>query len=325
MTSGEVVLGIDIGGTNTVLGVVDREGKCYFEFSIPTNAEEAADQLFDRLFKKFINEFDAKDRNLVIKGIGVGAPNANYFTSSVVNPPNLNWGSVNIADMVKNYIHLPVAVTNDANAAALGEKMFGVAKNYKNFVMITLGTGLGSGIVVNDELVYGHDGFAGELGHVMIKDGGRMCGCGKKGCLETYVSAPGIKRTVFELVGEYNGKDTVFNDITYKDLTSKIICEEALKGDHIAIKAFDKTAKWLGYTLANTVALLSPEAIVLFGGLSKAGDLLAKPTKQYMEEKLLYIFKDKIEIVLSGLDEDNVAVLGAAALIWNELDRKNCK
>lgn len=318
----ELVIGIDIGGTNSVMGLVNRKGECLKSFSIPTNANQPAKKLFERLFEKYNKDLSSILPLENVRGIGIGAPNANYFNCSVVNPPNLNWGIVNLKELVQGFCKVPVAVTNDANAAALGEKMFGVAKNYKNFVMITLGTGLGSGIVVNNELVYGHDGYAGELGHVMIKESGRMCACGKKGCLETYVSAPGIKRTVFELVGEFNGKDTVFNNISYKDLTSKMICEEALKGDYIAIKAFDKTAKWLGYVLSNVVAVLSPEAIVIFGGLAKAGDLIVKPTKNYMEEKLLYLFKNKVEIVLSTLDEDNIAVLGASALIWNELEKK---
>lgn len=318
----ELVIGIDIGGTNTVLGVVNKDGECLKSFSIPTNSEDSASVLFERIFAEYKNSISNIIDLSKIKGVGIGAPNANYFNCSVVNPPNLNWGIVNLKELTQKYINVPVAITNDANAAALGEKYFGIAKNYKNFVMITLGTGLGSGIIVNNELVYGHDGYAGELGHIMIKESGRLCACGKKGCLETYVSAPGIKRTVFELVGEFNGKDTIFNNISYKDLSAKMICEAALAGDYIAIKAFDKTAKWLGYILSNVVAVLSPEAIVLFGGLAKAGNLIVEPTKKYMEEKLLYLFKNKIDIVLSTLDEDNIAVLGAAALILNELENK---
>ncbi len=315
-----VTLGIDIGGTNTVFGFVDRDGKTYAESSITTNAHEPAQKLFSRLHEKVDELIELNKESVNLVGIGVGAPNANYYKGTVELPPNLKWGVVNILDIIKQYYDVPAAITNDANAAAIGEMTFGAAKGMKDFIVITLGTGLGSGIVVNGQLVYGADGFAGEIGHTIYEPEGRQCGCGRKGCLETYASASGIRRTVFEIL--YNSmEESELREISFNDLTSKMIYDVAMRGDKIALEAFEFTGKALGIKLADSVAHTSPEAIILFGGLAAAGDLIFEPTKRHMENNLLNIFKNKVKIIPSGLPEGNSAVLGASALIWNELEK----
>ena len=316
----DIVLGIDIGGTNTVFGFVDEKGKCVAESSIPTNSNEPADMLFNRLHLKVDELYSTVHETYNLIGIGIGAPNANYFKGTVELPPNLKWGIVNVLEIVKKYYDLPSAITNDANAAAIGEMQFGAAKGMKDFIVITLGTGLGSGIVVNGQLVYGADGFAGEIGHTIYNPEGRVCGCGRKGCLEAYVSASGIKRTVFELLSESN-EESEMRNISFNELTSKMIYEAALRGDKVALEAFNITGKVLGIKLADAVAHTSPEAIILFGGLALAGDLIFNPTKKYMEEFMLNIFRNKVKLLPSALPGGNAAVLGAAALIWNELKR----
>jgi len=316
----DVTLGIDIGGTNTVFGFIDKEGNCIAESSIPTNANEKAELLFSRLFGKAKELFNGKSDEYKLVGIGVGAPNANYYHGTVEQPPNLSWDIVNVLEIIKQYHTVPSAITNDANAAAIGEMQFGAAKGMRNFIVITLGTGLGSGIVVNGELVYGHDGFAGEIGHTIVDPNGRQCGCGRKGCLETYASASGIRRTVYELL--CNSTDqSALRKIPFENLTSKMIYEAALQGDVLALEAFDFTAKVLALKLADAVAHTSPEAIILFGGLASAGDLIFVPTKKYMEEYMLNIFKNKVKLLPSALTKGNTAVLGAGALIWNELEK----
>ena len=316
----KVAIGIDVGGTNTVFGFVDEAGECIYESSILTQADQDADQLFSRLFFKIDNSFKKYSDDYELIGIGIGAPNANYYKGTVELPPNLNWGIVNVLDIVKKYSPLPSAITNDANAAAIGEMIFGAAKGMKDFIVITLGTGLGSGIVVNSELVYGSDGFAGEIGHTIVDPKGRECGCGRKGCLETYASASGIRRTVYELIGMTDMPSELRN-ISYNQLTAKDIADAANNGDKLALAAFDYTAKILGLKLADSVAYLSPEAIILFGGLALAGDLIFVPTKRYMEEYMLNIFKNKVKLLPSALPGAHAAVLGASALIWNELKK----
>lgn len=318
MNSIEVVLGIDIGGTNTVFGLIDKKGKCHIKDSIPTNADQPAENLFNRLFISFNNKLSGVGGNYSIAGVGVGAPNANYYTGRIENPPNLSWKSANLVELIKNHIDLPVAVTNDANAAALGELMFGNAKGMRNFIEITLGTGLGSGIIVNGELVYGHDGFAGEMGHVTIKRNGRLCGCGRRGCLEAYVSATGITRTAKELLSS-NNNHSLLRAFPVEDLNSKIIFEAAQASDSLAREAFEITGRLLGETLANTVMYFSPEAFFLSGGLAAAGDYIFKPIKKHMEDNLLPIFQNKVKILPSGLPMGEVAILGAGALIWHQL------
>jgi glucokinase len=322
MSTIRVTLGIDIGGTNTAMAIVDRDGKILAKDSIATMAMDPAADLFKRLFEKFNMLFNPlKGKYYELAGVGIGAPNANYYKGTIENPPNLNWGVVDVVSLVKNYYDIPVAITNDANAAALGEMRFGVAKGMKNFIQITLGTGLGSGIVINGELLYGSDGFAGEMGHTTIVRDGRKCACGKRGCLETYVSAPGLKRTVFEMMAEMTEK-SILRDYCFKDLTAKNIYEAAITGDKIAQAAFKLTGRYLGQAMADAVAYLSPEAFVIFGGLANSGDLLLEPVKKHLENNLLNAFKGKIKILSSGLPEGDAAVLGAAALIWHELSNK---
>lgn len=317
----KIAIGIDIGGTNTKFGFVDDSGNCIYENSIETYPDKDAYQLFDRLFKEINSDFKEFAADYEFIGIGIGAPNANYYKGTVEQAPNLNWGFVNVLDIVKKYSNLPTVITNDANAAAIGEMIFGAAKGMKDFVVITLGTGLGSGIVVNGRLVYGADGFAGEIGHTIVDPEGRECGCGRKGCLETYASASGLRRTVFEMFGKTNIPSELRN-ISFNHLTSKDIADAANRGDKLALKAFDYTANILGLRLADTVAYLSPEAIILFGGLAMAGDLIITPTKRYMELYMLNIFKDKVKIIPSALPGANAAILGSSALIWNDLKKE---
>ncbi len=316
----EAVIGIDIGGTYTKIGVVDREGNLYYEDAVKTDKYDDPNAFVEALadlIQKFSHD---NSKSLTIKGVGVGAPNANYYTGNVEFAPNLIWkGVIPFAEIFRSKFNVPVVLTNDANAAAIGEMIFGAAQNMQNFLMITLGTGLGSGLVVNGGVVYGYDGFAGELGHVCVKEKGRRCGCGKRGCLETYVSASGIKRTVFELLSSETD-NSEFRDVPFSQLDSKQITLAANNGDKIARKAFDKTGKILGRALADTVAHISPEAIFLFGGLAMAGHWIFEPTKAAMEDNLLGIFRGKIDILPSGLLHKNIAVLGAAALIWKELE-----
>lgn len=318
MSKNELVLSVDVGGTNTVFGLVDKTGNVFLIDQIPTESDKSAENLFSRLFEKFYKlSYDARDE-FVLVGIGIGAPNANYFKGTVENPPNLNWGYVDLVKLLKKFSDVPVALTNDANAAAIGEMYYGAAKGLKDFIVITLGTGLGSGIVVNGNLVYGHDGFAGEIGHTIFDPQGRQCGCGRRGCLETYASAPGIKRTVMELIAMTNINSRL-RSVSYESLDAKLITELALQGDELAIEAFDFTAKVLGIKLADAVAHTSPEAIILFGGLANAGDLLLVPTKKYLEENVFHVFRNKLKLLKSTLNEGKSAVLGAAALIWHEL------
>ena len=250
----------------------------------------------------------------------LGAPNGNYYTGNIDFAPNLPWkGTIQFAELFKKQFKLPATLTNDANAAAVGEMIFGGARGMQNFLMITLGTGLGSGLVVNGGVVYGHDGFAGELGHVCARENGRACGCGRRGCLETYVSATGIKRTLFELLAEENDKSR-FRDMAFNEVESLDISIAADEGDPVAVKAFKKTGYILGKSLADTVAHISPETIFLFGGLAKAGKWIFEPTRDSLEENLLEVFKGKIKVLPSALLDKNIAVLGAAALMWNELN-----
>ena len=314
----EVTLGIDVGGTNTAFGFVDVNGKCVAESSIQTKALNSAADLFSRLHPEVEKLYQTISDKYLLKGIGVGAPNANYYRGTVENPPNLKWGVVNVVEILKQYYDVPVAITNDANASAIGEMLFGAAKGMKDVIVITLGTGLGSGVVVDGKLVYGSDGFAGEIGHTVYDPNGRQCGCGKKGCLETYASATGIKRTVMELLATSN-EDSALRNVNYNDLDSKMIYTSALAGDKLAKEAFEITGKILGLKLADAVAVTSPEAIILFGGLALAGDMIINPTKKSLEENLFHVFKNKVKVLPSGLPEGNSAVLGSAALIWNEI------
>lgn len=314
----EVVFGVDIGGTNTKVGLIDRNGKSYGELSFKTQTGHVTFEDFVETLNQKIKRMIDGEKGVEIKGIGIGAPNGNYYKGTIEYAPNLKWkGKLNIVEALKQKTGIQnILITNDANAAAIGEMTFGSAQNLKDFVVITLGTGLGSGIVASGKLLLGHDGFAGEIGHVTAVDGGRKCGCGKMGCLETYVSATGINRTVFELLSTEH-IDSVLRNVSYNESTSKEIAEAAGNDDEIAKMAFEITGWYLGKELANTVAHLSPEAIIIFGGLANAGDILLEPIKRHMEENLMPVYKDKVEIKLSGLNTGvNAAVLGASALIW---------
>ena len=315
----KVVAGIDIGGTYTKLGIVDQEGNVYAETSISTDTHKEIDTYLEHLARAVRELLIEQEGKLELTGIGIGAPNGNYYRGVIEYAPNLNWrGMIPFVELFKPHFDIPIVLTNDANAAALGEMMYGGARNMTDFIVITLGTGLGSGIVVNGKVVYGHDGFAGEMGHVTVVENGRQCGCGRKGCLEAYVSATGIVRTVYELLA-LRTDDSQLRKIPFEKLSAKDISDAANQADPIALKAFDVTGKTLGRTLADVVALFSPEAIFLFGGLSNAGDHIFKPVKAYMEENLLSIYRDKVKILPSGLTETNAAVLGSAGLIWKEI------
>lgn len=318
----EVVLGIDIGGTFTKIGLVDREGSIHFEDEISTRGYNTIEEFIRALHTHVMRSLEQAEASFLLLGIGVGAPNGNYYEGTIENAPNLAWkGRIEFVKLMENQFNLPILVTNDANAAALGEMLFGDAGDLKNFLMITLGTGLGSGLVVNGDIIYGHDGFAGELGHVLVFDHGRQCGCGKRGCLEAYVSATGIKRTVYELMAEEN-VESVFRTIPFSKLKPEIITAQAEAGDPIAIKAFERTGYLLGRALADTVAHISPARIFLFGGLARAGKWIIDPARRSMEEHLLPIYRNKIDIVPSALLKKNIAVLGAAALMWKRLNEK---
>lgn len=317
----EYVIGIDIGGTFTKTGFVDRDGNIYCENSSPTDPYDKVEDYIANLVKELKEAEKKLEEPYKILGIGIGAPNGNYHKGTIEQATNLKWqGIIPFTEMMQKHYNLPVKLTNDANAAALGEKVYGGAKYMNDFVMVTLGTGLGSGIVVNGDLVYGHDGFAGEQGHVNVVENGRQCGCGNLGCLETYASAPGIKRTAFEILAK-DTKGSELVNYTFNELDSEIIFNAAEKGDSVALEAFEATGKTLGKHLADTVALFSPSAIFMFGGLAKAGDYIIKPTKKWMEHFVMRPFKDKVKILPSQLIGKNVAVLGASALIWNELDK----
>lgn len=315
----DLVIGIDIGGTFTKYGFVDRDGKLYAEGSAPTDVFDTVEEYLDNLGKVLKEAEKTIDIAHQIVGVGIGAPDANYHRGTVEDPANLKWtGIIPLADMFRKIYDVPVKVTNDANAAALGEMIYGAARGMKDFIMITLGTGLGSGIVVNGDLVYGHDGFAGELGHVTVIKNGRKCGCGKLGCLEAYVSAPGIKRTVFELLAA-DHRDSELAGYSYETLDSEIIYEAARRKDPVALEAFETSGRILGEKLADAVAHTSPEAIFLFGGLAKAGEFIIQPTKKHLENNLMHLFKNKVKVLPSGLMDKNVAVLGAGALIWKDM------
>lgn len=320
MQRNECVIGIDIGGTTTSLGMVDRSGALLCETTIATLADQPAEALVSRLYDA-VEKLNESRTFTIITAIGIGAPNANYLRGTVENPPNLNWGGItHLVELFRQRYNLPVAVTNDANAAAIGELLFGAARGMKHVIVITLGTGLGSGIIVNGELLYGADGFAGELGHTTVDPAGRQCACGKKGCLETYVSATGLCRTVRELLKQRQAQSSL-RGVSSTTLTSKQVYEAACENDPIALEAFDRTARILGMKLADAVAHTSPEAIFLTGGLAASGDLLLAPTRRYLEEFLFTPYKGKVKLLRSELADGNGAVLGAAALAWSEVDK----
>lgn len=323
----KVAIGIDIGGTNTAIGVVDPEGNVMVKSSILTPDHGDINIYINELavaIKELIKSVKLLNEDIEILGVGIGAPNGNYYNGTIEYAPNLSFkGVVPFIELLRE--HFPdskaLALTNDANAAAIGEMIYGGAKEMKNFVMFTLGTGVGSGIVVNGDLVYGNDGFAGECGHTTLVPGGRVCGCGALGHLEAYCSAPGMKRTAFELMAQYNAKDSLLAGKSFNELDSRMIYDAAKQGDKIALEVFEKTGAWLGQGLADTVHHLSPEAIFLFGGPTASGDFIFKPTIKNMEKHLLPIFKKKIKVLPSELNPGDAAIVGASALVWKEVEK----
>ncbi|MGF7023491.1 MULTISPECIES: ROK family protein [Sphingobacterium] len=316
--SRRVALGIDIGGTNTKFGVVNHRGEVLEKESIKTDDYETVEDFIDALYEKaspLIENFGGKDS---FDGIGVGAPDANYYTGTIDHAPNLPWkGVIRFSDLMTAKFNIPCTITNDANAAAYGEMLFGAARGMKDFIMITLGTGVGSGIVAGGKLIYGHDGFAGELGHTIVKPGGRKhWSTGSEGSLEAYASATGITITAKKMRAEF--PESMLNQYPEDAINSKTVHECALKGDAIAIEVFRYTGQKLGEALANFVMFSSPEAILLFGGVIKAGDFILKPAKLHMERNLFPLFRNKVKLVFSELEEADAAILGASALVWEK-------
>jgi len=315
--SNQFLIGIDIGGTTTKFGVVNHEGVILEQDRIPSNQDDFVEDFIDKLYDKIDPMIERAGGRSACAGIGIGAPNGNYYTGTIEYAPNLKWkGIIPVAELMSKKFGLPCKLTNDANAAAMGEMMYGCARGMKHFITITLGTGVGSGIVIDGKIVVGHDGFAGELGHTIIRPGGRLHkGTGMRGSLESYASATGVRETAIELLTAHPDKESLLRNYTINDLTSESVYICAMQGDPIANEIFEFTGQILGESLANFVMFSSPEAIVLFGGLTKAGNLLMNPTRKYMEENLLPIFKNKVKLIFSELQESDAAILGASALM----------
>jgi glucokinase len=318
----EITIGIDIGGTNTKFGLVDRDGNVLFQSKISTQNREEINDFVQDLTEELNQSITRLGTGYTLVGIGVGAANGNYYKGTIEHATNLKWkGIIPLADMLSKPFHVPVLVTNDANAAAVGEMVYGAAKDMKDFVVITLGTGLGSGFVSNGQLINGKHGIAGELGHTTVNYAGRYCNCGKRGCLETYVSATGIKRSVYKLLADHL-EPSELRGISFDDLNTKMITAAAIRGDIVAREAFEYTGRILGTKLAETVVHTDPEAIFLFGGLSLAGDLIFKPTIKHMEANLMPLFRGKVKVLPSGLQNQAAPILGASSLVWNYLEEK---
>lgn len=317
----DLVAGVDLGATQTKFGLVNRNGELLAFDSIPTDSSVGFEEFFLSLSNKIKQLTIPKNRDLNILGVGVGAPAGNQSMGTIDSASNLNWpDKLPVAKLLETYFNLPVFISNDANAAAIGELMFGLAKGKKNFFSVTLGTGLGCGIVLDGKIVLGKDGHAGELGHVTAIPEGRLCTCGRKGCLETYASATGIVRTVLEYGDDKMKSSSLFP--FRNNLDAKKITDEARNGDPLALQAFDDTGKYLGRQLADTVLLLNPELIILSGGLIKSGEFIRKPTERYMNEHLLPVFKGTVELKLSEISNKKTAILGAAALLWLKLEKE---
>lgn len=316
--SKQVALGIDIGGTNTKYGLVNHRGEILEKGSLKTTDYPLIEDFIDALYKKIVPLIKNCCGSKELDGIGVGAPNGNYYRGTIEQAPNLHWkGVIPLAELISKKFDAPCTITNDANAAALGEMMFGAARGMKDFIMITLGTGVGSGIIANGQLIYGHDGFAGELGHTIVKPGGRRhWTTGSEGSLEAYASATGITITAKKMRAEF--PNSLLNNYREEDINSKVVYECAMKNDEVAIEVFRYTGQKLGEAFANFVMFSSPEAILLFGGVIKAGDLILKPTRMHMERNLLPIFRNKVKLVFSELNEADAAILGASALVWEK-------
>ncbi|MHB8578891.1 MAG: ROK family protein [Ignavibacteriaceae bacterium] len=314
----KIVIGVDIGGTNTAIGIVNFNNVLLLENSFLTKADEGINKFIERLTKKIKEAYAKYESTHMLEGIGVAAPSANYLNGIIESPANLKWGDVNFIEMMKKNFDVPIALINDANAAALGELKFGSAKGMNNFIVLTLGTGLGTGIVLNGHLLYGENGFAGEIGHTIIEKEGRQCNCGRRGCLETYVSATGIKRTVFNFLCNYTDESELRHS-NFENVTSKQISELAHSNDPIAIKAFEYTGEILGRALANIVTYFDPQAIILSGGLVDSDELLLTPTSQYFDKYLLNVYKGKVQILKSNLQNGKAGVLGACSFARDEI------
>lgn len=314
----QLAIGVDIGGTGTKFGIVDRLGNLLYSSEMSTRKHNEVESFIADLHANLVPMIEQAGGIGRIKGIGLGAPNGNYYTGTVEYAPNLPWkGILPFSKMIEDTFNLPVVLTNDANAAALGEMMYGAAQGMNDFIMITLGTGVGSGIVANGKLIYGHDGFAGELGHTIIIPDGRMHeGTGKRGSLESYASATGVRLTALELLANSN-TPSVLRNLPQDQIDSKVVYDAAIEGDELAKEIFEYTGKILGMALANFVMFSSPEAIILFGGLTKAGELILKPTREHMEANLIQVFQNKVKILVSHLKASDAAILGASALVWD--------
>lgn len=311
------VVGIDIGGTNTVFGVVDARGNILSNGTVRTQAYANVEDYVDEVCKNLLPLILEQGGSDKIKGIGIGAPNGNFYSGTIEFAPNLPWkGIIPLAALFEERLGIPTALTNDANAAAVGEMTYGAARGMKDFIMITLGTGVGSGIVINGQLVYGHDGFAGELGHVIARrENGRLCGCGRRGCLEAYCSATGVARSAREFLVA-KSDESLLRNIPAEEIVSKDVFDAAVRGDKLAQEIFEYTGTILGETLADAIAFSSPEAIILFGGLAKAGDYIINPVQKAIESNVLNIYRGKIKLLVSELKDSDAAVLGASALGW---------
>ena len=312
------VMGLDMGGTNSVLGIVDARGHVLARTSIKTQDYPVITNYVKALYDEAIKIVEPLGGMEQIRGIGAGVPDGNYYTGMIEYAPNLPWkGEVPFAQLLSDQFGIPARITNDANAAAMGEMTYGAARGMKDFIMITLGTGVGSGIVINGQMVYGHDGFAGELGHTKTVRGenARLCGCGQKGCLEAYASANGVARTAKEIVMTTN-EPTLLRELDIDSITSKDVYDAAVKGDAVAKRIFDFTGRVLGEKFADFIAFSSPEAIIMFGGLTKSGDFILKPVVEAMNANVLPHWKDKVKVIFSDLKESDAAILGASALAW---------
>jgi len=320
--SNELAIGIDIGGTNTKYGIVNHRGEILEKGDLRTDAYPKVEEFVDALYEAVKPIIQNNTVEKTIKGIGIGAPNGNPFSGTIEYAPNLRWrGVIPLCDLVTAKFKTPSVINNDAKAAAIGEMTYGAARGMKDFIMITLGTGVGSGIVINGQVVYGHDGFAGELGHTTIRPGGRKHpGTGMRGTVETYASATGIAVTANEMLDEDPRAESLMRKYRREEISAKVVAEAAEKGDKIAQEVYRFTGQILGEALANFIMFSSPEAIILFGGVIKAGDLILKPTREHMEKNLLPIFQNKVKLVFSELKEADAAILGASALVWEMKD-----
>jgi glucokinase len=315
----DFAVGIDIGGTTAKFGIVNNKGEIIEQDRVPSNVHERVDDFIDDLAEKLSPMIERAGGVDHFVGIGMGAPNGNIYTGTIEYAPNLKWkGIIPIADIIEKRFNLKTKLTNDANAAAMGEMMYGACKGMKHFIVITLGTGVGSGIVIDGRIVVGHDGFAGELGHTIIRYGGRVHkSTGMHGSLEAYASATGVRETAIEMLTQHPEEPSLLRNYSINELTSQTVYECAMQGDNIANKIFEFTGEILGESLANAIMFSSPEAIVLFGGLTKAGNLILNPTRKAMEANLLPIFQNKVKLIFSELNESDAAILGASALVWD--------